>query len=132
MMKKSTFLWLFTAAFGMIYASSAVDAAERLYNVKGKRDPFVPLVGTNSHAVAGGLLSVESIEEIMVEGIMHDADPKKSLVVVNGSVLKEGEESGPVKVLTIEPQRALFSVNGVEGYRSLYEESKKATVEKNN
>ena len=68
----------------------------------------------------------------MVEGIVHDTDPKNSIVVVNGTVLKEGQESGPVKVLKIELQRALFSVNGIEGYRSLYEESKKAAGEKNN
>ena len=127
-----SFLWISAVAFGMIYAPSDAQAAEKLYNVKGKRDPFVQLVGSSTHAAAGGLLGVETLEEIVIEGIMADADPKNSIVVVNGSVLKEGQEAGTVKVLKIDPKGVLFSVNGIEGYRPLYEETKKATGEKNN
>ncbi len=125
-----SFLWISFMAFGMIYASSNAQAAEKRYNVKGKRDPFVQLVGSNTHSAVAGLMGVETVEEITIEGIVHDSNPKNSIVVINGSVLKEGEESGPVKVLRIDPQGALFSVNGLEGYRALYEESKKASVEK--
>jgi len=35
--------------------------------------------------------------------------------------LKEGEEQGAVKVLKIESGGALFSVNGIEGFKAQYQ-----------
>lgn len=126
------FLWLFFLGFVTIYPGVESFAAEKLYDARGARDPFVPLVGANSKAVAGGLLGVESLEGIVIEGIVCDAVAKNSIVVVNGSILKEGDEDGNVKVLRIDPKGALFSVNGVEGYRALYEETETAAGEKKN
>ena len=100
----------------------AVAAEEGLYNPHGKRDPFVSLV-TTATRVSSGLVSVENIEELNVEGIVYD--PKGSIIVVNGTVLKEGEELGAVKVLKIREDGALFSINGVESFKPLYEDSKK-------
>lgn len=125
------FLWILGAAFGIISTLTVAQADQKLYNVKGKRDPFVQLVGTGSKASTGGLLGVESLEEILVEGIVQDANPKNSILVANGSVMKEGEEVGSVKLLKIEANGGLFSVNGIEGYRALYEETKKVSGEKN-
>ena len=122
------FMWLFLVAFGMICLDFPVQAAVgegSLYSAKGKRDPFVQLVGTGAKASVGGLLSVESVEEISIEGIVVDADPKQSIVVVNGSVLKEGDEVGSVKVLKIRPDGASFSVNGIEAFKALYQEDVK-------
>ena len=110
-------------ASGMIFMGFAATAAEEgLYSPHGKRDPFVSLV-TNATRVSSGLVSVENIEELNVEGIVYDS--KGSIVVVNGTVLKEGEEFGAVKVLKIKPDGALFSVNGVETFKSLYEDTNK-------
>ena len=107
----------------MIFVEFAAEAAEEgLYNPRGKRDPFVPLV-TTATRVSSGLVSVENAEELTVEGIVYD--PKGSIVVVNGTVLKEGEELGAVKVLKIKSDGALFSVNGVEAFKPLYEDTKK-------
>ena len=126
------FLWISVPAFGMISLTSEAGAEEKLYSAKGKRDPFVQLVGSSSKASTGGLLGVESVEEILVEGIVQDADPKNSIVIANGSVLKEGEEIGNVKLLKIDRDGALFSVNGVEGRRELYQEkSEKGLSDKN-
>jgi hypothetical protein len=122
------FLWLFCAVFGMISVpldSGAADNEGSLYTARGKRDPFVQLVTAGAKASAGGLLSVENPEEISIEGLVVDADPKKSIVVVNGSVLKQGEEVGNVKVLEIKPEGAVFSVNGVDVYKPLYQEVNK-------
>ena len=116
------FLWLFLASFGIIQVFVSPCAAEEsLYTAKGKRDPFIQLVTTNARQAAGGLLSVESAEEITVEGIVY-AGHKDSIVVANGSVMKEGDEVGNVKVLEIKPEGAVFSVNGVEAYKPLYQE----------
>ena len=117
------YLWIVPLASGMIFVSLVAQAGEEgLYNTHGKRDPFVPLV-TTATRVSSGLVSVENVEELNVEGIVYD--PKGSVVVINGTVLKEGEELGAVKVLKIKPDGALFSVNGMEAFKPLYEDSKK-------
>ena len=122
-------LWLFCFAFGIIMACTA-QAAEGVYSAKGKRDPFMPLIsGSAKISAAAGLIGVETIEEIVVEGLVQDANPKKSVVIANGTVLKEGDEVGSVKLLKIQADGAHFSVNGIEGFRPLYlEESKKSKL----
>ena len=104
----------------MIFSVGPVFAApEDLYNARGKRDPFVPLVTMSSRPTAAGLIGVESIDEIKVEGIIYDPE-NGSFVIVNGSVMKEGEEQGTVKVLKIEAGGAYFSINGLEGFKTQY------------
>ena len=122
-MSKCRFLWIVGVASGMIFLCvSAQTAEEELYSAHGKRDPFVPLITTTTH-MSSGLVSVENIEELSIEGIVYD--PKGSIVVINGTVLREGEELGAVKVLKITKDGALFSVNGVEAFKPLYEDTKK-------
>lgn len=115
--------------FGIILTGEAPGFAAQgegsLYSAKGKRDPFVQLVAVGSKPSSSGLLSVESVEEVTVEGIVADPSGKESIVVLNGSVLKEGDEVGSVKVLKIQPDGATFSVNGIEAYKALYQEDKK-------
>jgi hypothetical protein len=118
-------MWSFCLCFGIIFCESA--QAEKLYVAKGKRDPFVPLVNSGSKiGTAAGLAAVESVEEIVIEGLMFDSSPKNSVVVVNGSVLREGDEVGNVKLLKIRPDGAQFSVNGIESFKSLYQEESKS------
>ena len=101
-------------------AKVAVTTEQASYDAHGKRDPFVPLV-TLTTKQAAGLLGVESIDEIVIEGIVYD--PKHgSVVVVNGSILKEGEDLGNVKVIRIQPDGAVFSINGTEEFKTMYSE----------
>ena len=118
------FLWILFTVFGMIFVSHGNAEEQKLYKAGGKRDPFVQLVAVGTGRSASGLLGIESLEEIQIEGIVIDQNPKASIVVVNGSVLKENEEAGSVRVLKIKADGVLFSVNGVEGFKVLYEESK--------
>lgn len=121
--KKTANMWILFGVFGMIFASINAEGAERpLYSARGKRDPFVQLVTLSSRQSAG-LISVESIDEIMIEGMVYDV--KDSIVIVNGSVMKEGDEMGNVKVIQIRPDGALFSVNGVESFKPMYQEENK-------
>jgi hypothetical protein len=120
------FLWILLPAFGIITPSRLVFAEEAFYAAKGKRDPFVSLVGAGTKvASAKGIEAVETAEELEVEGIFMDADPKKTVVIVNGEVLKLGEGAGNVKVLKIDAKGALFSVNGMETYKQLYQDDLK-------
>jgi len=118
----STICWLFLGSFAMIqlFLQQAAFAQESLYAAKGKRDPFVPLVTMETKQVSSGLMNVESVEEIVLEGIVYTGD-KESIVVASGSVMKEGEEIGNVKVLKITSDGATFSVNGMEAYKPLYQ-----------
>lgn len=121
-------LWLFYLTFGIIVADVGY-ASESLYAAKGRRDPFTPLITSSARAsAASGLMGVESLEEVIVEGVMNDLDPKKSVVILNGTVLREGEEVGNVKVLKLQADGAVITVNGVEGFKPLYQEEKKTAV----
>jgi len=64
---------------------------------------------------------VNSVDELSVEGVVYDP-AQGSIVIVNGTVLKDGQEVGNVKVIRIEPKGAVFSVNGTEDFKALYEE----------
>ncbi|MBI4352711.1 MAG: hypothetical protein HY593_02175 [Candidatus Omnitrophica bacterium] len=116
---KGFFLWILLSAFGMISVArvAAVDEI-KLYDAKGKRDPFIPLV-TPTTKVTSGLLTIESIDDIVVEGIVYDP-PKGSVVIANGSVMREGEEVGVTKVIGIRPNGAVFSIGGTEAFKPLY------------
>ena len=130
-MKKSAispiFLWILSAAFVIMTARAVFAAEERgsLYKANGKRDPFVSLVVSGMKQNSGLLATVETVDQIHVEGIVTDPNPANSVVVANGSMLKAGDEIGFVKVLEIRPNGAKFSVNGIEGFRPLYREEEK-------
>ncbi len=121
----SIFLWILSTAFGMIASDRCQAEEQKLYKAHGKRDPFVQLVAVGTKHSASGLLGVENVEEVQIEGIVIDQNPKASIAVLNGSVLKESDEVGNVKVLKIKPDGVLFSVGGVEGFKTLYQEEAK-------
>jgi hypothetical protein len=105
--------------FGIIFCDPlwATEVPAKLYNPKGRRDPFIALVGSSVRST-GNLLSVEGPEDLNVEGIAFD--PAGSVVVVNGSVMKEGETVGNVKVVRVGSTNATFEVNGFEFVKEVY------------
>ena len=123
-------LWILLLTFGTLFSGVALGTEDTIvYDPHGKRDPFVPLV-TLSSRDASGLIGIESADDLKMEGIVYD--PKGSAVIVNGSVLKEGEESGNLKVLSIKPDGVLFLVNGSEEFRLLYREEAKEEAKNEN
>ena len=118
--KTQLFLWTLISAFGIIFSEIDLTAGEVVgYNSHGRRDPFVPLVTQTARAVAG-LAGVETAEEVKIEGVVYD--PKRgSVVVINGSVMKEGEESGNVKVLQIKSDGAWFLISGTRVFKQMYQ-----------
>ena len=118
--KGRLFLWTLILAFGIIVIeNTATVGEEALYNSHGRRDPFVPLVSQTTKTAAG-LAGVETVEEVTIEGVVYD--PKHgSVVVINGSVMKEGEESGSVKVLQIKSDGAWFLINGTRVFKPMYQ-----------
>lgn len=116
-------LWILSFSSVIMNARPVAAEEKKLYTASGQRDPFVQLLGAGSRQVASGLLGVENVDDIRVEGIVVDANPVNSMVIANGTMMKQGEELGQVKVLSIKPDGASFSVNGVEGFRTLYQEN---------
>ena len=114
------FLWTLISAFGIIFCEGSVMAGEEVgYNSHGRRDPFAPLVTQNAR-IAAGLSGVETAEEVKIEGVVYD--PKHgSVVVVNGTVMKEGEESGNVKVIQIKSDGAWFLIGGTRVFKRMYQ-----------
>ena len=116
------FLWYLFLSFGMILMSSYAAATEKsLYEAHGKRDPFIPLVTANMKSSSSNLLGVDSIDDLVVEGVVYDPE-HGSVVIVNGTILKEGEEFGGVKILKVKSNGATFSINGTEGFKEIYQE----------
>lgn len=105
--------WIFTGLFGMIFFAVTAEAAEtqRHYDPGGRRDPFIPLIAGGARP-SGSLMSVEVPEDLILEGIAYD--PAGSIVVVNGTMLKQGEQVGNTRLLRVDASRAVFEVNGVQ------------------
>ena len=117
------FLWYLSFCFGMILACDlTVSAAEqKMYDAHGKRDPFIPLVTLMMQSSSSGLLGVDNIDDLSLEGVVYDP-AHGSIVIVNGAILKEGEELGSVKVLEIKPEGAKFLINGMTDFKPMYQD----------
>ena len=68
--------------------------------------------------------TVESADDIKIEGIVYD--PNGSVVIVNGTVMKEGEQLSSLKVLKIRSEGVQFSLNDNDIYVPLYSDADKA------
>lgn len=118
------FLWIIALTFGIIVPERVVNGSDTVsYDARNKRDPFVPLV-TLTTRQSSGLYGIEGADDIAIEGIVYDRK-KGSVVVLNGAVLREGEETGSVKVLKIESKGVKLLVNGSELYKPLYTDETK-------
>ena len=100
---------------GSIILASAVllkaYGAEFVYDAKGKRDPFTPLVGERKETVA--IEDILSIEDIILEGIA--VGPKGSkMAIMNGTMLKEGDKAGNLEIRKISAQSVTVLKDGRE------------------
>ena len=80
-------------------AQDLIAQNEYTYYSKGKRDPFIPLV-TSEVRTSLGLRVVETIEDIKLEGVIFDPFGK-SMAVLNGEVVKEGDKIYNVEIVKI-------------------------------
>lgn len=80
------------------------------YDAKEKRDPFVPLISKEG-IYASDAYGIRGVKDIRLEGIVWDEE-KGSIAIINGEIIKEGQEIGSVKVLRIEKDGVIFDVDG--------------------
>lgn len=90
------------------------------YNSNAKRDPFMPLV-SETGGYASDAYGVNAIEDIRLEGIVWD-EIKGSVAIINGEIVKEGQEIGNVKILKIKKDSVLFNIGDSEAEVKLNEE----------
>ena len=94
----------FLFAFCFSFAES-----DFVYDAKGERNPFMPLVTSE-----GRLITIKSrsvTEGIALEGIIYDKI-SMSYAIVNGSVVKVGDFVGDYQVLKIEEKKVIFIKDG--------------------
>lgn len=105
----------------MICTSLAGRAEGPMYDSQGRRDPFAPLISSNSRG-GSGLAGIETVNDIDVQGIVYDPGGD-SVVIVNGTMLKQGEEFNNVLIKSIQQDGVVFVINGSEAYKPLYSQS---------
>lgn len=105
----SVILGIFISASlaGLLFAEE-----EFVYDSKGRRDPFAPLI-TQSARVSTGLENVQTVEDIILEGIVWDAHGD-SIAILNGVIVSEGQQVGNVKILDINEREITFLIYDVE------------------
>lgn len=106
-------------AVGVILAS--VGTCEDFqYESHGKRDPFVPLVGSEKPTIAK-LEDITSIDDINLEGIAVGARGIRS-AIINGEILRQGSKVGDIEIRKIGNKMVTLSISGKEYTVKLPEE----------
>lgn len=89
------------------------------YRNRGKKDPFIPLVSADGKLMVT-YSGVKSVNDIVLEGIIYDPD-RGSIVILNGSILKEDDQMGSIKVKRIEESRVILIFENEEHILKLKE-----------
>ena len=98
-------------AFALLVLSAQCALCDGFkYESRGKRDPFVPLVGGSRPTVVK-LEDITSADDVKVEGIAIGAQGKK-VAILNAEVLKEGDKVGEVELIKVEKKSVTISIGG--------------------
>lgn len=76
------------------------------YGSKDKRDPFIPLIGEGVEFLTSQ--KVRSIKGMNLEGVIFDP-PAGSLAIINGEIIKEGENIGGFTLSKIKKSSVIFT-----------------------
>ncbi len=113
MLRNKNYLQLiFIFLCALFFTPSSFAEGEFIYDAKGKRNPFIPLVTSE-----GRLLKLDKeessggIKELSIEGIIYDKQGR-SYVLINGTVAGIGDIVGNYQVLKIEENRVIFIKEG--------------------
>ncbi|MFA6321032.1 MAG: hypothetical protein WCY36_04155 [Candidatus Omnitrophota bacterium] len=99
----------------IIIAFAAHSWAEQFkYDSRGKRDPFVPLIGQDKLSNRSIPLSeISSVEDIVLEGIAAQTTGART-ALVNGELVKEKFKAGEIEVKKITKNSILIIMGGKE------------------
>ncbi|MDP3730824.1 MAG: hypothetical protein Q8R14_04805 [Candidatus Omnitrophota bacterium] len=91
------------------------------YEPKGKRDPFVPLLGQEKRNRPAGLEGVAAVEDVLLEGIAI-GPLGKNIAILNGQMVKEADQFGLLRVKKISKKTVELSIDGKDHTLSLQDE----------
>lgn len=109
-MKASTLLVIFL--FLGLNLAFAQEEEPFVYNDKGKRDPFIPLVAADGRYLSEIQLPYFS-GNLRLTGILWDAEGKSSCLI-NNQVVKIGETIGEFTIKDITKDSVIVSKDGKE------------------
>lgn len=92
------------------------------YDSKGKRDPFIPLVG-QERSVDAGLETITSPEDLKLEGIATVAGGRQ-IAIINGQMVKEKDKFGSLLIKKILRKSVEISIED-RNYTLILQESEK-------
>lgn len=113
-LKKITFLVIILIGVVVCYAKQ-----DFVYDSKGRRDPFLPVVSKD-----GYIINREAdvpVSDMNLEGIIYD-EGGKSLAIINGNVLKVGDKIGIYAISMIEKKKVILQSNSEEFILNLKQE----------
>lgn len=100
-------LMVFFISISVTVSSWAIEVSR--YEPKGKRDPFVPLIGAGRN-VSTGLEGIVSIEDVNLEGIAMGAKGKR-FAIINGQLMREDDKAGSLMIKHITDKKVTLSID---------------------
>jgi len=94
------------------------------YDAKGKRDPFVPLIGQErSAAGAVGLETITSPDDLNLEGIATGSGGRQ-VAIINGQMVKKNDKFGALLIKNVSRNSVNISIEGADYTLTLQEPEK--------
>jgi len=90
-----------------------------VYDDRGRRDPFVPLVGITMGRIES-LEDIMSIGDVSFQGIACDSTGKKT-VIINGEMIREGGGGGRLIVKKVLKNEVILTIGDEEHRLSISE-----------
>ena len=100
---------LLFSALCLAFLTYCFAEEEFLYDAKGKRDPFIPLVTPDGRLLK--LEQEEGVAGLLLEGIIYDKHGT-SCAIVNSEIVRIGDKVGEFQVLKIEEKKVTFIKEG--------------------
>ena len=104
MLKNKVYIILFLI-FG--FFSLCLAQGDFIYQSKGKRNPFIPLVGKDGRLMRLDKEQERGASDLLVDGIIYDKQGV-SFALVNDRVVGVGDYAGDYRVLKIQDDKITF------------------------
>jgi len=95
----------------LVLCKAAFSEGEFVYDAKGKRNPFIPLVTPEGRLLKLDKQEATSSGGLVVEGIIYDKFGR-SFAIVNTNVVGIGDLVGNYQVLKIQENKVIFIKDG--------------------
>ena len=94
-----------------IFCTVSFAQEEFVYDAKGKRNPFIPLVTPEGRLLKLDKQEATSVDGLAVEGIIYDKFGR-SFAIVNTNVVGIGDIVGDYQDLKIQQNKVIFIKDG--------------------